>query len=351
MPGAVKNFIGREGFIWFVGVIEDRNDPEMMGRARVRCFGWHTEDKALIPTEDLPWAHVLQSSNAPSTYAPKEGDYVCGFFMDGDSAQNPVIMGVLPGKPQAKPDYSKGFSDARTDFGNAPTSEPYPLGGYINEPTNSRLARGRKDDTVIETRERNLKSGIQCLGTSWSEPRPTFNPTYPYNFVHETESGHALELDDTKDNERVHLAHKKGTYIEFDKDGNRAEKVVKDNYTVIMGSDYIYVEGTVNVTVGGDCNMKVNGKFNLEAAEINMKAAGAINAQSGSATNIKAGSSFTASAGSSGKVEAGSSLDLNAGSTATLKGSTAKLVGNIPNQVKIPPGTDKPGGIGKVLSA
>ena len=37
----------------FIGVVEDRNDPLSLGRCRVRAFGIHTEDKAMIPTEDL----------------------------------------------------------------------------------------------------------------------------------------------------------------------------------------------------------------------------------------------------------------------------------------------------------
>ena len=52
-------FMGQDGFIWFVGVVEDREDPERIGRVRVRCLGFHTEDKTSLPTEDLPWAHVM----------------------------------------------------------------------------------------------------------------------------------------------------------------------------------------------------------------------------------------------------------------------------------------------------
>ena len=33
----MQNFMGMDGFIWFTGVVEDRNDPSKLGRVRVRC--------------------------------------------------------------------------------------------------------------------------------------------------------------------------------------------------------------------------------------------------------------------------------------------------------------------------
>ena len=54
-----NNFIGQSGLIWAIGIVESRNDPLHLGRALVRCFGIHTEDKIELPTEDLPWARVM----------------------------------------------------------------------------------------------------------------------------------------------------------------------------------------------------------------------------------------------------------------------------------------------------
>ena len=56
---STTDFMGRDGFIWFAGVVEDRQDPLKLGRVRVRCLGYHTEDKEALPTADLPWAHPL----------------------------------------------------------------------------------------------------------------------------------------------------------------------------------------------------------------------------------------------------------------------------------------------------
>ena len=52
-------FLGISEFKHFVGVVEDRFDPEKLGRLRVRVLGIHTADKNKIATADLPWASVV----------------------------------------------------------------------------------------------------------------------------------------------------------------------------------------------------------------------------------------------------------------------------------------------------
>ena len=101
-------FMGLDGFVWFVGVVEDRNDPEALGRVRVRCIGFHTEDVIDLPTDDLPWAHVMHPVTDPSMHgmgnSPSflvEGTNVIGFFRDAVEKQQPIIIGSLPGSPIA----------------------------------------------------------------------------------------------------------------------------------------------------------------------------------------------------------------------------------------------------------
>lgn len=92
-----NNFIGLSGFVWWVGVIEDISDPLAIGRCRVRIFGWYSDNTVEVPTKSLPWAHPMRAMNNPKHYtAPNIGDWVVGFFMDGEAAQFPIMMGVLP---------------------------------------------------------------------------------------------------------------------------------------------------------------------------------------------------------------------------------------------------------------
>ena len=101
------NFLGKGGFIWWIGVVENRADPLGIGRCQVRIFGFHGDgsdvSKVNIPSTDLPWAQPLYPVNNSKTFmAPELGDWVMGFFLDGESAQSPVMMGVLPGYRQEK---------------------------------------------------------------------------------------------------------------------------------------------------------------------------------------------------------------------------------------------------------
>lgn len=89
----------------YQGVIEDINDPLMMGRARVRVFGLHTDDKSLIPTESLPWAQVITPTTSASMsglgVSPTgllNGSWVILSFLDSDN-QYPIIIGSFHGLP------------------------------------------------------------------------------------------------------------------------------------------------------------------------------------------------------------------------------------------------------------
>jgi hypothetical protein len=106
----MKNTLSDNGFVWWIGVVENRADPAKLGRCQVRIFGYHTENTADLPIEGLPWAMVMMPATSASISgvgsSPTgliEGSWVLGFFLDGNRAQEPVVMGSLPG-------YNDGFS-------------------------------------------------------------------------------------------------------------------------------------------------------------------------------------------------------------------------------------------------
>lgn len=215
--------IGEEGFWWFVGVVENRDDPKKMGRLQVRIHNIHSDKKTILPTENIPWAipilPITSASSGQVGTSPtgiKVGSSVFGFFMDGRSAQNPVIIGTFPGIP----------------------------GNDI-----------AKHDVASEAREINkiVKTPVG------PEPAAAYGAKYPYNKVTRTESGHVVEIDDTPGKERLHVFHKSGTYVEIDNAGRLVIKGAADRFDVTVKDNNVYVGGNINLTVKGNVTATVDG--------------------------------------------------------------------------------------------
>ena len=63
----------------------------------------------------------------------------------------------------------------------------------------------------------------------------TVQASYPYNHVFESESGHVIEIDDTKDNERLFTSHRTGTSQEIDYEGTQVNIIKGDHYNIVSG--------------------------------------------------------------------------------------------------------------------
>ena len=50
-----SDFLGRDGYTWWVGEVESNQDPSELGRVKVRILGWYTgsHDKETY-TKELP---------------------------------------------------------------------------------------------------------------------------------------------------------------------------------------------------------------------------------------------------------------------------------------------------------
>ena len=261
---------------WFTGIVEDRQDPLNLGRVRVRILGRNGIDLNLLPTNNLPWAQVLLPTNNPNPYPPKEGDQVFGMFIDGKNAQSPIILGIFPSIPQNAAVPNQGFNDVRTteQLANAPVKPNESATNYprnLDEPTSSRLYRNESTDNSIVS----LKESRRIP----EEPSSGYAAVPPYNNVYESESGHAIEIDDTPGAERLHFYHRSGSYVEYEANGDRVERIQNDKFTVVIGNDTVYVEGDVNVKVNGNLNFAgtivalndKTGKSGIEIKDGNIK--------------------------------------------------------------------------------
>lgn len=218
--------IGEEGFWWFLGVVENRDDPKKMGRVQVRIYNIHSDKQSILPTSDIPWAVPLMpiTSASSSTVGTSPtgisvGSTVFGFFMDGRSAQNPVIIGTFPGIP--------GNDVARHDVA--------PEARGINKVVKSKVG---------------------------PEPNSPYQARYPFNKVTRTEGGHVIEIDDTPGKERVHVFHKSGSYVEIDNTGQTVHKSIGDRYEIDVKDNNVYVGGDVNLTVKGNVVANISGSVN-----------------------------------------------------------------------------------------
>ena len=187
-----------------------------------------------------------------------------------------------PPTPQPKPARKfKAFANIKTQ----PTNESlvrippaqgfydpnrvYPRVTHIGEPDTNRLARGQKiKDTIVgakdDSRLENVPVARGVTPGKWSQPKSPYNAKYPYNHVYESESGHVIEYDDTRDNERLHWYHREGTFMEIDRNGTWTRKIIGDGYEIYERDGNIYIGGRANITVEGNCNLYVKTDVNLE---------------------------------------------------------------------------------------
>ena len=270
-----KDFLGKNNFIWFNGVVEDRQDPQKLGRLRVRCVGIHTDNKDDLPTSDLPWSqliHPITSSGISGLGSSPgfivEGTWVFGYFRDSYNMQEPMVMGTLPGKPSELANTSKGFYDP---------NGVYPK--YKDEVDTNRLAVNdiAQPHLGLELRKLTRKTGVPTAdfdlvpveehisteivasdSDTWSQPAIPYNAVYPYNHVFESESGHITEIDDTLDHERLFMAHRTGTSQEISPDGTQVNIIKGDHYNIVSGKRQAIIEGNADITIGGRHKIYIN---------------------------------------------------------------------------------------------
>ena len=294
MDSGVESFTNMRHF---VGVVEDRVDPQQLGRVKVRIYSVHNPDKNEVSIDHLPWAMVLNpitsasmSGVGRSPTGIVEGTWVFGLFLDENEYQLPLVLGTLIGNPTESPT-GEGFTDPE---GKYPTNDPSK--SELGESSVNRHARDETAEdhiTLMEKRAAKM-SGIESAKgskvesvlankgdafyerTVWDEPHPRFGgqgpllpggvpqSVYPMNHVWYTEAGHLFEVDDTPDAERIHWFHIKGTYQEIQPDGNRVTKINGHDYTMILKDNDVYIRGNVNVTVDSDVRMLVKGDMITE---------------------------------------------------------------------------------------
>ena len=354
----MQNFLGQDGFIWFVGVVEDRADPQYLGRCRVRCLGYHTENKLELPTADLPWAMPMLpitssgiSGNGQTPLGLVEGSWVLGFFRDSNYAQEPIIVGSLPGRP----------SEEAGDTGFYDPNKIFPR--HIDEPDVNRLAVNDEDNPhlALELRRATRITGLATADfdattaadnsvisasdtDNWNQPEIAYATIYPNNHVYESESGHLLEFDDTADNERIHLYHKKGSSMEYNPNGDRVQIIKGIDYKLTSSHNLVNIEGRSDISIGGrhkilinkagavdnnyDIQVGPNANINIQVdtGDVNIVTKqGKVNVNSGGDYNVKVGGNYTKTVAGNRTITTEAEPIDNTTGAVTHRGSTIDL--------------------------
>jgi len=132
--GALFNpgFLGGS-FLWWIGQVADdstwreniregkhKSSGDIPGwgyRYKVRIIGLHDQGEGSIESDQLPWAQVMYpitsgggQGAAYQSPSIRQGNFVFGFFLDGQDQQVPVIMGVLGANAQVVKSTLNGLS-------------------------------------------------------------------------------------------------------------------------------------------------------------------------------------------------------------------------------------------------
>lgn len=260
---------------WFMARVVDIEDPEKMGRVKIRIIHEQTGELGEkmapygISDDELLWAWPMSAIQSASLAAQKineheeytvpdwiravglsptgaaEGGYVFGFYLDAEEENIPIIFGNyhkisrVPEPPtgaggKMMQRYPPGASNFYYDISALALGDDYIFDANGNKTI---IDIGQ---TLPKYFEKN-KLGLKQV----DEPEDAYDTKYPYNLTYTTKSGHAIELDDTVGHERIHIYHQSGSYEEIGNGppkrysgknykGRRVVKTVDDSFEIVM---------------------------------------------------------------------------------------------------------------------
>lgn len=86
------------------------------------------------------------------------------------------------------------------------------------------------------------------------------------NRLQVTESGHELHFDDTPGAERLRIAHKSGSHVEYSANGRVTVVAVAGQVTYVKGGTTVTVDGNHDEKVAGSTRSSVSGDTHSEVA-------------------------------------------------------------------------------------
>lgn len=205
----LDQFIGSQ-FTWFIGSVVDIDDPLLSNRVKVMPYGFYDET---IDKSHLNWSTVMMPNTSSSfkgfgsNHELMVGSWVVGFFRDGPSAQDAIILGSIASS-----------TDGTIDI---------PEEAQLNPPTNK----------VHKTEAGHL---VEIDNTSGSERIHIKHTSGTYILMHPN--------GDVEHNNKNHTKITTG-----------------DDTVTITGNSNVTINGDCNLTVGGNYKADVTGNIDLKA--------------------------------------------------------------------------------------
>lgn len=161
--------------VWWTGVVEDRDDPEKLGRCKVRIFGYHTDDIALLPTKDLPWAIPIQPITSAATSGVGTtpigivtGSWVVGWFLDGEDAQKPIMLGTIAGKPNTNVETTAKQAQTNTETNTLKDDRNNILYDQLGNPISNDTVQLDVAETLPPLKSQDLTKLTKAIGDTLS---------------------------------------------------------------------------------------------------------------------------------------------------------------------------------------
>lgn len=242
-------------------VVED-NDPRKLGRVKVYCPSVYGEDPSPWAWPNFPFGGSFEYG---LVFVPPKESFVWLEFEEG-LPEHPIYTGGF---------YSETFVGRPSDGSPIEENQAYQ---DIPNPAPAHI-QGQPDGSDLDGSMKG-KTGI---------PASNFQGKYPNVGGLFTRSGHFLEFDDTKGNERIQMYHKSGAHYEFLPDGSlnvispkklrtyaKSRVDTTDGPKTEVHNDSgaisykktltLNIGGTYTVDIGGDHNCSVGGDDNYNVS-------------------------------------------------------------------------------------
>lgn len=285
--------------IW--ATVVDTNDPEQLGRIRVRAP--NDGNSQQVPDDALPWARTTIPATQPNAGGAggtggmglQKGSTVV-MVRDKNNFESQYILGALHVNQTGKGNEHVGAAAAGRS---------------------TQAIGGLKDGQVAGKFEPATKMSKQIL----SKAPPAFPQSkgkYPDTFVNVTKSGFRTVMHDVGGETFKAEIHPTGTFTEMQADGSYVTYTAKNRKEAVDGTYTIGSEGDLVIATNGNLQIKAKGNILFEAE-------GKMEEFVGESKNTDVGTNYTLNAAKNVTMIGGTEATYGAKQTVYVSGSKVQL--------------------------